>query len=601
MPEPGPHRFSPRPNRAHEVPWLEWGAEAFERARAEDKPVLLSISAVWCHWCHVMDETTYSDQRVIELLRSGFIPVRVDADVRPDLDARYNAGGWPTTAILDGDGEIIAGVTYVSPGPMVEMLRRVQEAWLVNRESISEQIAGLRERGGEAAPSAGVLSPQLFADVSEAVDAAFDEEFGGFGDPPRFPHSAALRLLLYRHRRDGDPEALRRVRFTLGTMRGGLFDEVEGGWFRYATERDWSAPHYEKLAGDQGLLLQTLADLARSSPDDLETAAEEAERAVEYVERTLAAPEGGFYGSQDAAEAYYALDAAGRAEREPPYVDDRVYTASTAILARGLLACGVMFRRPDWVSLGTRAVDFLWGRLRGGEAGLYHYWDGAPNGLGLLRDQAEAALALLDAYEVTGGAGYLDAARVLARALETKWRDAGGGFWDLAADHDRSGLLAVPRKPLDDNAAAAEAFLRIGRLTHDEAFLEVARLTLQDLAGEAADAGLEGARYALVAERLLRYEPEIKIVGGRPELSDERAADLRAEELHREALRLPLPSVTVQRLDPAADADLLATLGLPPVPRGVAYACIGTSCSPPVDRPEALLHAIEQALSTPAL
>ena len=104
MPEPGPHRFSPRPNRAHEVPWLEWGAEALERARPEDKPVLLSISAVWCHWCHVMDETTYSDQRVIELLPSGFIPVRIDSDVRPDVDARYNAGGWPPTATLGADG-----------------------------------------------------------------------------------------------------------------------------------------------------------------------------------------------------------------------------------------------------------------------------------------------------------------------------------------------------------------------------------------------------------------------------------------------------------------------------------------------------------------
>jgi uncharacterized protein YyaL (SSP411 family) len=627
----GPHRFSPRPNRASEIPWREWGPDALDEARAEDKPVLLAVSALWCHWCHVMDETTYSDDRVIERLRTRFIPIRLDADARPDVDARYNAGGWPTTAVLDPAGELVAAVTYVSPEPMVQMLDRVTEAWHVNREAIATRIEDLRRRRAAAAPSAGAsaagsagtLAPALVAEVADAVDAAFDEEHGGFGPAesapgegphePKFARPDALRLLLYRHRRDGDAEALHRARRTLERMSapGGLLDGVEGGWFRYATRRDWSEPHYEKLAADQGRMLLVLADLARGSEEDAALARHLAERTIEYASGTLSTPEGGFAGSQDADEAYYALDAAGRAAAAAPLVDDRVYAASTALLARGYLACGVAFDEPEWATRGATAGDFLWSRLRGGEAGVYHYLnhrEGGPSQLGLLADQAETALALLDAYEVTGRGGYLEAARRLARLIDEHWREPGGACLDTAIDHDRSGLLAERRRPLPENAAVAEAHIRLGRLTHDEGYLETAREILEALAGAAlaaASAGraVEAAAFALAVERLLRFEPEIKIVGGPPEHSPERALDLQADELHRAALRLPLPLpfVTVQHLDPEADADLLVSLGLPPAPRGVAYVCVGTSCSAPVDRPEALLHAIEETLSAPAL
>ena len=604
MPELGPHRFSPRPNRAHEIPWLEWGPDALARARVEDKPVLLSIAAVWCHWCHVMDETSYSDPRVIELVRSRFVPVRIDADERPDLDARYNAGGWPTMALLDPDGERIAAVTYLSPEPLLELLQRANETWHVSREAVAAQVVEARAQRQRDAVRSATLSPQLVSELSGAVDAAFDEQAGGFrsgDDEPKFPHATALRFLLYRERRDSDPEALRHVRFSLGAMRAALLDPVEGGWFRYGARRDWSEPHYEKLAATQAEQLLTLADLARSSEADRDTAYDLAERTIEYVDRTLSAPGGGFHGSQDADEAYFALDAERRERRARPLVDDRVYAASTALLARGYLACGVVFERPSWVGRGLAAVDFVWAQLRGGEAGLYHYWDGTAHLLGLLAPQAETLPALLDAYEVSGRSRYLDAAILLARLADEGWRPEGEAFLDVAAEHDRSGLLAVRRKPLDENAALAEGLVRLGRLTHDEAYLEIARETLEDLVGQAAREGVGAARYVLAVERLLRYEPEIKIVGGPPDDSPERAADLRAEELHRAALRLPLPNVTVQRIDPAADADLLEALRLPPVPRGVAYACVGTTCSPPVDRPEALLHAIEQALSAPAI
>src|SRR5688572_2216681 len=144
-----PHHFSPRPNRAHEIPWMEWGPEVFERARAEDKPVLLGLSAVWCHWCHVMDETTYSDQRVIDFVSSRFVPVRVDNDTRPDVNARYNMGGWPTTAFLDPDGEVLVGLTYIPPDRMLDLLTRVNEAWHVQRDELRARIDEYKRQRAE--------------------------------------------------------------------------------------------------------------------------------------------------------------------------------------------------------------------------------------------------------------------------------------------------------------------------------------------------------------------------------------------------------------------------------------------------------------------
>ena len=136
-----PFHFSPRPNRAHEIRWRPWSPEAFEEARREDKPILLAISAVWCHWCHVMDETTYSDEQVIRLINERFVPVRVDNDQRPDVNARYNMGGWPTTAFLTPDGEVLSGATYVPPEQFRQALEQVSSYYREHRDDIAQKVA----------------------------------------------------------------------------------------------------------------------------------------------------------------------------------------------------------------------------------------------------------------------------------------------------------------------------------------------------------------------------------------------------------------------------------------------------------------------------
>src|SRR5579862_3934814 len=153
-------RFSPRPNRAAEISWMPWGARAFERAQSEDKPILLSISAVWCHWCHVMDETSYSDEGVIDAIKRSYIPVRVDNDRRPDVNARYNMGGWPTTAFLAPDGTTLTGATYLPPQQMRRALEEISRFYAERKDEIADHTAALQAHA--------VRPPQAAGDLSEA-------------------------------------------------------------------------------------------------------------------------------------------------------------------------------------------------------------------------------------------------------------------------------------------------------------------------------------------------------------------------------------------------------------------------------------------------
>src|SRR5437773_63575 len=184
--------FSPRASRAHEIKWREWGEDAFREAKETGKPVLLSLSAVWCHWCHVMDETSYSDEGVISFVNEHFIPVRVDNDQRPDVNARYNMGGWPTTAFLTPEGEILAGATYVPPDQMKDLLPKVNVHWQSNRLEIAGKAAELRQRRQTATSGErGDLSERIFDDNLRSVIENYDLLYGGFGETSKFPHSDA--------------------------------------------------------------------------------------------------------------------------------------------------------------------------------------------------------------------------------------------------------------------------------------------------------------------------------------------------------------------------------------------------------------------------
>src|ERR1700694_5687962 len=189
--------FSPRPNRAAEIGWQEWGDEAFTAARAEDKAILLGSSAVWCHWCHARDETTYSNQGMIDLITRDYIPVRVDNDLRPDVNNRYNMGGWPTTAFLTPQGDILTGATYLPPDQMLGALQKVAGYYRTRKPEIAAQVLESRKKASTMiALSAGTLDPGQVDAVLAAVENSYDRAYGGFGGSPTVPPTDGSALLI---------------------------------------------------------------------------------------------------------------------------------------------------------------------------------------------------------------------------------------------------------------------------------------------------------------------------------------------------------------------------------------------------------------------
>jgi uncharacterized protein YyaL (SSP411 family) len=581
--------FSPRPNRAHEIAWQEWGSEAFERARREDKPVLLGISAVWCHWCHVMDETSYSDPENIGLINDRFVAIRVDNDQRPDINARYNAGGWPTTAFLTPGGEVMAAMTYIPPDQMRDILNQVSSYFKDNRTSIEEKIAEItanRERAASAASDGHELSDQLLRDVLHAAHDAYDPVFGGFGNEPKFPHTDAIDLLLHAFLRDADRDSLHMSRKTLEYMcKGGTYDQEWGGFYRYSTKRDWSVPHYEKMLEDNALLLKCLLKLYRTSDNDEHR--RYIDFTIEYLNAWLSdADSGCFWGSQDADEEFYPLPAEQRKQHEAPYVDKTIYTSWNAMAISAYLEASWTRGRPDLRDRALRALDFLWERLRGDDDGMYRYLaaDG-PRVFGLLGDQAWMAHACLDAHEVAGRPQDLARAIQLASFMQNHLASPGGGFFDTPEGHDDLGRLSQRQKPVKENAVAAMALIRLARLTHDEVYEDAARRALAPFTHVAESQGYFAADYAKAVDLLLNPGAEIKIVGAR--------GDATAHRLHSAALALQVPDRVVKVLD-ADDASALEREALPAHPAPAAYVCYGTLCSAPVATPDDLFEMVSR-------
>jgi uncharacterized protein YyaL (SSP411 family) len=579
--------FSPRPNRAGEIGWRQWAPEAFEQAQREDKPILLGISAVWCHWCHVMDETSYSEPDIIELINDRFVPVRVDNDQRPDINARYNMGGWPTTAFLTPAGEVLAGMTYIPPDQMREVLNQVSTYYQDNKTSIeakiSEILANRQRAAGDGAGGDG-LSDQILRDALHATEDAYDPLHGGFGNEPKFPHTDAIDLLLHVYLRDGDRDALHMARKTLDHMsKGGTYDQEWGGFYRYSTKRDWSVPHYEKMLEDNALLLRDLLKLYRIT-DDAEHR-RYIDFTIEYLDTWLSDPEtGAFYGSQDADEEFYPLPAEERKRHPPPYVDKTVYTSWNAMAISVYLDASWTRGRPELKARALQALDFLWKRLHTDAEGMFRYLarDG-PRVPGLLNDQAWTALALLDAYEVAARPQDLDRARQLASFMSQRLGAEDAGFFDTPAQHETLGRLAMRQKPVKENVAAAMVFLRLYHLTHDGDYERTARRTLDQFAGIVDAQGYFADDFAKAVDLLLNPGADVKIV----------ANGIEGAALHAAALALALPERIVRVID-ADDADALAAERLPVRPAPAAYVCYGTLCSAPVTSAEDLFDRVEQ-------
>jgi uncharacterized protein len=465
------------------VRWLPWSADAFARAAREDKPVLLSITAAWCRACQDMDRTTYADPAVATLIHERFVPVRVDTDRRPDINERYNLGGWPTTAFLTARGALITGGTFVPADRMPAVLMQVATAF---------EDAGWKTEEGRSTGDGNRahLSDEAPEDTAliESVFGTFDDAFGGFGTEPKFPHTAPLHLALQLLHDTGDERWRRIVRLTLDAMaEGGLWDRSAGGGFnRYATTRDWQLPHEEKLLETNAALLRVYAEAAAvlQDPRDLDRC-----RAIAaFIVGPLRDAGGGYYGSN----------------AEPVlYADSNAAAASALLRAATVLDDGEMAQE----ALASFERVLLLCYKPG--LGIAHYFDGAPRVRGLLTDQVAVIGALLDAYQVSDQEPYRMMAEELGYVVVRDMRDErDGGFFDRAVTPDDVGLLCARRKPFVASADAAVVFALLSRLEPRKgfpdpgSFREHGHAALSAAARQLDGQGPAAAHYA-VARRLL--------------------------------------------------------------------------------------------------
>ena len=562
-------RFSPRPNRAGEIAWMPWGAQAFQRAQSEDKPILLSISAVWCHWCHVMDETSYSDAGVIDAINADFVPIRVDNDRRPDVNARYNMGGWPTTAFLAPDGTPLTGATYLPPQQFRRALDQISGFYTERKGEIAQRAAELRARVDERSPqSREDLTDAPIVSLLEALERAYDDEFGGFGEAPKFPQPAVHEFLLGEWRLSREQRLYEIVARTMLWMaRGGMYDHVEGGFFRYSTTRDWSVPHFEKMAEDHAGLVRVLAELVLFAPTDEFRVT--LVSAMGYVRRVLRDPQTEFFGgSQDADEAYYELPLEERRKREAPYVDRTSYTNWTCALAGAQCLAARALDDDTLLDEALQTLDNVDRRLVDPSGQLYHVLaPGAmPEVRGLLVDQVAYARALLDAHEISGEARFFERARSTVDAVIENFAASEGGFYDRLQSDEAFGRLALPDRPILENGLFADVLLRLAALTEDARYRERAKEILQLYVDGARAAGPFAAPYARALRRYLVPQLSVRIVGEPAATDDFREA----------ALRLPSPFVSIRTLSPG-QAERLE------MPRDeAAYVCVTGACGAPV-------------------
>jgi uncharacterized protein YyaL (SSP411 family) len=307
---------------AHQpVHWHPWGDGAFARARADDKPILLDIGAVWCHWCHVMDGESYEDPAVATLLNSDFVCIKVDRDERPDVDARYQRavqaltgqGGWPLTAFLTPDGEVFFGGTYFPPEEnhygrpgFLSVLKQVAGIYRGQRDKVRETATAIRRHVVESLDEAknGDITPAILERAASEMARLFDIRYGGFGTAPKFPHSAAVQFLLARWHETREDWLREVVEKTLtGMAKGGIHDHVGGGFHRYAVDERWIVPHFEKMAYDNSELLHAYLDGYAALGHPLFK--EVAQGIVSWVLEVLSdQKQGVFYTSQDADVAF---------------------------------------------------------------------------------------------------------------------------------------------------------------------------------------------------------------------------------------------------------------------------------------------------------
>ncbi|HEU0102841.1 MAG TPA: thioredoxin domain-containing protein [Mycobacteriales bacterium] len=619
-------------HRDNPVDWWEWGPEAFAEARRRDLPVLLSVGYAACHWCHVMAHESFEDEATAALMNENFVNIKVDREERPDVDAVYmeavqamtGHGGWPMTSFLTARGEPFFCGTYWPDrrrGGMPsfrEVLESVAGTWRTRRHEVETAGADVVARlSRPAAPATADITPELLDAAGASLRSSYDGVHGGFGGAPKFPPSMVLEALLRAHARTG--QGLELVAHTCEAMaRGGMYDQLAGGFARYSVDAAWTVPHFEKMLYDNALLLRVYLHWWRASGS--ETARRVALETGEFLLRDLRTPQGGFasaldadtdgeegltyvwtpgqlvevLGEDDGRWAALQLDVTpggtfergtsvaqrlqepddlpryervraalleARARRPQPGRDDKVVTAWNGLAVAALAEGGVLLDRPDWTEAAAGCADLLT-RLHTVEGRLLRTSrDGvAGRNAGVLEDYADLAEGLLALYQVDGDERRLIAAGALLNVVLEHFGDGAGGLFDTADDAEQ--LVRRPQDPTDGatpggTSAAASALLTYAALTGSAVHRAAAEAALGTLAPLfARHARFTG--WGLAAAEALLAGPAEVVVLDRPDLL-------------AVARRATAPGAVVVTGGPLAQGR----------ESGAAYVCRGFTCELP--------------------
>ena len=562
--------------------WSTWGSAAFERAERDDKLVLINVIASWCHWCHVMEETTYADPEVASLLADHFVIIRVDSDARPDLSERYRRWGWPATAILSPRAQ---------PAVHLRGYRKPEVFAALLRELVAEHARGELRRAEPEPISASLaadadLEP-IRARAARQLDAAFDEEGLGWGDRQKYPWPGPIEYALLRARVRGEARWRERALATLAAERE-LIDPVWGGMYQYSLRGVWDRPHYEKIAMIQAGAIETFAHAAMITKDREWLVA--ADQVASYVLDTLQDPAGGFYASQDAdlrepvtveGHDYYALDDPGRRRLGLPRVDRAVYADLNGQIIYALTELHRASGDPASLEAATRAADRLLETHRRG-GGFSHGPSDAPDALLHLADQAAMGRALLGLARVGGRPRELAAAVELATFMIDELEAPAGGFFAHSEDPEAVGVFAERRKPLPENALAAQFLIELQRVDPGGDWLGHARRALLAVGSDAQikRRGKVVGRYLYALDLLASPTVDLTVVAG--------PNDPRGDELWRAVLQIWEPRAHLERSRPGQR--------YPDTGSAALYLCTERTCARPIRDPERVAELAERFL-----
>lgn len=569
------------------VNWVNWSNDLFERAKKENKLVILDLEAIWCHWCHVMDAKTYSDPAVAKILTSKYICVKVDQDSRPDLSNRYEQYGWPATVVFRPSGEEIEIRSgYIPPEKMKVMLD----------SCVKHPHRSPKEKPISASDITfakdGVLSATMRKELLDKHINGYDTENGGWGFDQKFLDWDTVEYAISRAAA-GDKNSEKRAKETFKCQRK-LIDPVWGGVYQYSTHGDWDHPHFEKIMQMQGENMRVFA-LAYSmwhDPADLK-AAQDIEK---FLRTFLLSPDGAFYTSMDAdlvqgehSGDYFALDDSGRRKRGIPRVDKHIYSRENGWAITGLVQLYMASQNADYLKEADRAANWIISNRSLPNGGFRH--DADDKAGPYLSDTLAMGRAFLALYTATADRQWLTRARDAANFINVHFAEAtnggkGAGF--ATADLSQKNIHA-PVPLLDENVMVARFANLLNKYTGDEKYQKMAREAMRFL----ATPEIARTRQILVAGMLLADEElsndpaHITIVGKKD--------DAAARSLFESALLYPSGYKRIEWWDKGDGPLPNADVEYPEMPKAAAFLCINGRCSAPVYKPDAIAGMIEQS------